>query len=227
MRGFLGSSVGKKALMAASGLVLSGFVLAHMIGNLQVFLGPDALNDYAHHLQSMPALLWAARAVLLGAVLTHAAVGIRLAVENRAARPVGYAAQSTIRATTASRTMVVSGLALAAFIVYHLLHFTLGVTDPEHFRLVDAEGRHDVYAMVVLGFRRWPVSVSYVVAMALLCAHLSHGVQSLFQTLGWNDERRARALRCFSGAYGAILFVGNSSIPVAALAGWLKLPGGS
>lgn len=221
--GFLKSSIGKKAVMAVTGFFLFGFVLVHMLGNLQIFLGPEALNSYAEHLEDLPFLLWPARLFLLTTLIVHMTVGIQLAIENKNARGlVPYAVKNTVQASVASRTMVMSGLIIFAFIVYHLLHFTWGVTNPEFFHLTDTKGREDVYSMVVLSFRNVYISAAYIFAMAVLCLHLSHGIPSFFQSLGFNDEKWMPKLKCFGIAAAVIIFIGNSSIPAAALLHFLK-----
>src|SRR5262245_6202117 len=177
------SSLGKKYLMAITGLALFLFVIVHMAGNLQVFLGPEIMNAYADLLKSKPALLWTARIGLLVIAVIHIVSALQLAAENRAARPEPYAEGKPI-ATLASRTILVSGLIIFAFVVYHLMHFTFGVTNPEFMELRDPLGRRDVYAMTLEGFSsRW-VSAFYIISMGLLCLHLSHGLSSLFTSLG-------------------------------------------
>ncbi len=223
---FLKSSIGRKAVMAVTGIILYLFVIAHMLGNLQIFLGPDRLNDYAKHLQDLPMLLWPARAFLLSTLLIHIFVSLSLAIENKNARPVRYAHEDTVQATLASRTMVVTGLVVFLFVVYHLMNFTFGTTHPRYFHLVDAQGRHDVYSMVILSFHDLSVSVSYILAMAALCLHLSHGGMSAFQSLGMNDEKKMCALKKLSLAAAVVIFIGNTSIPLAALLGFLKTAAG-
>ncbi len=212
--------------MAVSGLALVGFVFMHMLGNLQVYLGPEAINAYGHFLQSTPEILWPARLGLLGLVALHIVSAFRLAIANAAARPVGYGAGTTIQATLASRTMRQSGAVLLAFIVYHLLHFTLGVAHPEYSHWVDEKGRHDIYSMVVLSFRNPWISLSYIAAMLLLGMHLSHGVQSLFQSLGWTNGKFRPTLRNLSRGLAALVVLGNCSMPLACWLGFLKLPPG-
>ena len=219
---FLKSSVGRKAVMALTGLALYLFVIIHMMGNLQIFLGREALNSYAEHLEELPMLLWPARVVLLSLLLLHMHTAISLALENRRARPVRYIHEDTVQATVLSRTMVLSGLLIFFFIVYHLLHFTFGVTHPQYFHLVDPKGRHDVYSMVILSFREGRVSVSYIAAMMVLSAHLGHGGASLFQSLGFNDEKKMPVVTAVSQWLAAALFIGNSAIPVASFMGWLQ-----
>ena len=213
--------------MAATGLFLMGFVVAHLLGNLQIFLGPDQLNDYSEHLEELPILLWPVRIFLLLTLSTHVITGLRLAMQNKSARPMGYAAQDTVQATLASRTMVLTGLTVFSFIVYHLLHFTWGVVHPQFSHLTDAKGRDDVYSMVVLSFRQAPIAAAYVAAMFVLSAHLRHGAASFPQSLGWIQpgcERKARAL---GAIFGWLVFAGYASIPAACWLGWLKpLQGG-
>jgi succinate dehydrogenase / fumarate reductase cytochrome b subunit len=214
---FFGSTIGRKVVMALSGLVLVGFVLAHMAGNLQVYLGPHALNEYSASLHEMlhGAGLWIARAGLLVAVGLHIWAATSLTLAERGARPEGYRAVRHRESTYASRTMVWSGPLLLLFIVYHLLHLTFGVV---HGSFIEG----DVYHNVVAGFRVWPVSAFYIVAMLALGLHLRHGVWSMLQTLGlshprWNGLRSALAT-----AIALIVVVGNISMPVAVLAGLVK-----
>src|SRR5262245_11823286 len=210
------TSIGKKFIMAASGLVLFGFVIGHMLGNLQIFLGPEALNAYGEFLKSKPSLLWTVRLGLLLMVVLHILTSVQLTLENRAARPVGYAVGKPPAASYASRTLFMSGLVIFAFLVYHLLHFTLGVTNPEFMYLEDSLGRHDVYRMSVLGFSQPLVSFFYIFAMGLLCLHLSHGVSSWAQSLGWRSKNSVGIDRFAKGAALAI-FLWNYSIPLAVL----------
>ncbi len=224
--GMLQSSIGKKAVMAATGLILFGFVLVHMLGNLQIFLGQEWLNGYAEHLQEIPLLLWPARVFLLLALITHMILAIQLAFENKRARPIPYVYSDTIQASLASRTMVLSGLVIFFFILYHLLHFTFGVTNPEFFHLVDAKGRHDVYSMLVYSYRNVWISATYVLAMGLLLLHLSHGVPRFLQSVGVTSEATLKKVEKMGLLLAWIIFVGNSAIPLAVLAGLVSLPGG-
>ncbi|MGH7198212.1 MAG: succinate dehydrogenase cytochrome b subunit [Candidatus Omnitrophota bacterium] len=224
---FLKSSIGKKAVMAVTGLLFAGFVVAHMLGNLQIFLGQEPLNAYAKKLQGMPLLLWPARVSLLLIFVVHMWVSIKLAIENKKARPVAYASQNTVQASLASRTMMLSGMVIFAFVAYHLLHFTFGATNPEFFHLVDAKGRHDVYSMSVLSFRHVGISASYIFAMFVLCLHLSHGLASFPQSLGLNNEKCLPALKVFANTVALLIFIGNSSIPLAVIFNVIKLPGGA
>jgi succinate dehydrogenase / fumarate reductase cytochrome b subunit len=216
----LGSSLGKKYLMAISGFILAGFVFGHMAGNLQFFLAPEWINTYAYHLQHMPyGLLWVVRSVLLGAVIVHGWTAITLYRLNRLARPVTYAKDATVQASQASRTMIMSGLVIMAFIVFHILHYTVkNVYDYSdlHFML-DGKEVHNVYAMMYLGFAQWYVSLFYIIAVFLLCSHLSHGISSMFQSLGLRNEVWRYRLDFIAKAYGIIVFIGFAVIPVAVL----------
>ena len=216
------SSLGKKYLMAISGLILFLFVIVHMLGNLQVYLGAEAMNRYAHFLKSNPELLWPVRAVLFVSVIVHIVTALQLAAENRAARHIPYQTRKLVGASFASRTVVISGLVLFAFIVYHLLHFTLGVTNPDFMQLRDASGHHDVYGMVVQGFKDPLVSGFYIISMGLLCLHLSHGVGSLFQSLGLRNKANTNAILKFARVAAVIVFIGNCSIPITIVAGVLR-----
>jgi succinate dehydrogenase / fumarate reductase, cytochrome b subunit len=220
------STVGAKMVMALTGVGLIGFVVAHMAGNLQVFLGPDALNGYAQGLKDLGALLWVARAGLAALFVAHVVTALRLTLANRAARPVRYLSAEAQVTSYAARTMPMTGLIVLAFVVYHLLHFTLGVTHPDHFALRDAQGRHDVYAMVVLGFREVPVAIAYLVAQALLAMHLTHGASSLFQSLGVTHPALAGVKRMAGPALGLLIFAGNAAIVLGCLLGWVELPAG-
>ncbi len=216
------SSLGKKYVMAITGLALFGFVIGHMVGNLQIFLGKEVLNAYGAFLKSKPLLLWGARLGLLATVSFHVWAAIRLTQENRAARPVRYAVTKPIGASYASRTMLMSGLIVASFIVYHLLHFTMGGLDPELLTFLDEAGRHDVYRMVVVGFSTLRVSIFYLVGMALLCMHLSHGVSALFQSLGLKTGVFGGWIDGFAKISAIVIFAGNCSIPMAVMCGFLK-----
>ena len=222
------SSIGKKYLMALSGLVLAGFVLVHMLGNLQVFQGQEALNAYAYKLQSVKPVLWGFRLFLLAATVTHVLTAISLVRENRAARPEANSDEKIVQATVGSRTMGLSGALLFAFIVFHVLHYTVRVTHPEyneipHYTLAqDHKEVHDVYTMVVMGFQVKWLSALYIVCMAILCLHLTHGISSVFQTLGLCNAAWKARLDNLAVAYGWIVFIGFISVPVAVLAGAVK-----
>ena len=203
--------------MALSGLVLAGFVLGHMTGNLLMFKGPEAINAYANWLHANPGLLWGARIVLILSTIAHIWAGILLTLENRAAREGGPAVDATRRASLSSRTMPYSGTVILAFLVFHLLHFT--------FRQVALGGvdfGDNVYKMVIAGFTQPAVAVFYIVSLILLCLHLSHGISSVFQTLGLRNERWRSRLDCVASLYAWIVALGFISIPLAVLSGYLK-----
>ena len=223
----LSSSIASKTVMALTGLGLLGFVIVHMLGNLQIFAGPDKLNAYAKTLQDLGPLLWVMRAGVAALFLVHILSAFAIVRANRAARPVAYVGRKDQVTTYAASTMIYSGLIVLAFVVFHLLHLTLGVTHPAHYASRTPTGGHDVYAMVVLGFQQAPVALAYVVAQAVLCLHLSHGASSAFQTLGVTHPRLAFLKAGFGKAVAAVIFVGNVSIPLSVLAGLVKLPAGA
>lgn len=223
--GFFKSSIGKKAVAAVTGLILLGFVIAHMLGNLQIFLGQEWLNGYAQHLQETPLLLWPARIFLLLTLAVHLGATLLLALENKKARPIPYVFKGTVQASIASRTMVLSGLLIFLFIIYHLLHFTFGVTNPELFHLVDSKGRHDVYSMVILSYQNYWISGTYLLAMLVLYMHLSHGAPNFLQSLGLIHDRTLRRIEIAGNVLAWIILIGNCSIPIAVLAGCIPLPG--
>ena len=223
---FLGSSIGKKLLVALTGAVLVLFVLGHMIGNLLIFVGPDAINEYGHFLQTMlhGAGVWIARGGLLVCAVVHVVLTIQLTRENRAARTRRYGYNATIQASKSSRIMILSGLTLLAFIIYHLLHFTVhaGNNYGSYMTPLHGEEVHNVYKMVVAGFSWLPASIFYIIAMLLLCSHLSHGVSSMFQTLGLATERTRPIFEKIGNAYAALILIGNCSIPLAVLLHFVK-----
>ena len=229
LNAYVKSSVGAKHVMALTGLALVLFVLVHMLGNLLVYAGPDAINSYAATLKGNPGLLWGARLGLLGAVALHIAAGLRLTALNRLARPQKYAVYRPTRSPFYARAMAMSGLILLAFIVYHLLHFTVGTVQPDYFAstevLAAGETRHDVYTMVVQSFGHWEVVASYLVAMVLLCMHLAHGVTSLFQSLGLEHPRYNQAIRYAGPGFATVVFLGNCSMPLAVYFGAITIPG--
>ena len=203
--------------MALSGLVLAGFVLGHMAGNLLTFKGPEALNAYAAMLHANLGLLWGVRSVLIISVFAHIWTGIQLTLENRAARAGGPTVEATRRATLSSRTMPYSGLVILGFLAFHLLHFTFRAI-----ALGGVEFGPDVYKMLLAGFAHPLVAVFYIVSMLLLCLHLSHGVSSVFQTLGLRNERWRSRLDGLATLYAWIIALGFISIPLAVLTGYLK-----
>ncbi len=216
------SSLGKKYLMALTGAGLFLFAVVHMIGNLQIFLGPEALNHYGDVLKSNPELLWPARLGLLACVIVHIVTAVALTLENRAARDQQYERKELVAASLASRTMIITGLIVLAYIVYHLLHFTLGVTNPGYMQLHDAEGRHDVYGMVVAAFQHGWVATFYIVSVGLLCFHLSHGVSAMFQSLGLRNHMYDVVIDRFAHITAVILFIGYAAVPLSVFLGWVK-----
>ncbi|MBI2880309.1 MAG: succinate dehydrogenase cytochrome b subunit [Candidatus Tectomicrobia bacterium] len=221
---FFQSSIGAKVTMAVTGILLFLWILGHLLGNLLIFAGRDATNAYAHGLRQMPALLWAARLGLLVVFVLHVVSAYRVWRQNRASRPQGYAVYDPASATYAGRTMMVSGVLVLLYAAYHLLHFTFGVTNPEYWTMFDPQGRPDVYSMVVQGFSNAAVSAAYIVAMALLGFHLSHGVTSFFQTLGYRNTYQNAFTRRLGPASAVVIALGFISIPLAVLSGLLKLP---
>ncbi len=216
------SSLGKKYVMAITGLALFLFVIAHMAGNLQIYLERDAINTYAEFLKSKPGLLWSARIALLVLAIMHITAALQLVSENKDARPVKYAEGKPTGASLASRTIFVSGLVIFAFIIYHLMHFTFGVTNPSFMSLKDSQGRHDVYQMMITGFSDPLVSAFYIISMALLCMHLSHGVSSMFQSLGIRNKSNLHAIHMAARLAAIVIFIGNVSIPIAVMAKWVR-----
>lgn len=211
--------------MAVTGLILLGFIVGHLLGNLQIFLGPEWINSYAEHLRQLGPLLWLIRAFLLLNVVLHILYTIRLALDNRRARPVRYARKEHVKATFASRYMWLSGLVVLAFIVFHLAHFTVRVTDPRFLLLkADPLNRYDVYSMMVYGFQNVIVSTFYIIAMFLLTLHLTHGASSFFQSLGLNDKNLTPKLARAGRIFAWLIFLGYTSIPVAVLLGLVQPP---
>ncbi len=215
-----GSSLGKKYVMAITGLGLWIFVIVHMLGNLQIFLGPEKINAYAALLKASPALLWSARIGLLVIASLHILAAAQLSLSNRRARPIGYEFKKPVASTLANRTMLISGLIIFAFILFHLAQFTLGWIDPHYLRLRDVYGRHDVYGMMIIGFSNPAISIFYIVSMGLLLLHLSHGVSSLFQSLGLRSKKTFGFFDKLAKISALALFIGNSMIPLAIL--WVR-----
>jgi succinate dehydrogenase / fumarate reductase cytochrome b subunit len=208
---FWNTTNGKKAVMALTGAAMFGFVVVHLAGNLQIFLGPEKFNGYAHALRDLGALLWVARAGLLLMAALHIWSTIELAGVKSHARPVAYARYQSSTSTYASRSMYMSGPIVAAFIVYHLLQFTFGVGGTPY-------SPDDPYGNVIAGFRVPVIAIAYIVAMALLCLHLRHGLWSALQTLGLNHPRYTPHLRVLATLIALAIFFGFISIPIAIMA---------
>jgi succinate dehydrogenase / fumarate reductase, cytochrome b subunit len=216
------STLGKKFLMAVTGTVLFLFVSVHMMGNLQMFLGPEVINRYAAMLQTSVEFLWPARFWLGIFALVHVTTGIALTWQNRQTRDHRYATTKLVKATLASRTMLWTGSWLALYAGYHLLHFTIGNIDLHLAELKTADGHRDVYRMVIWAFQDTRVACGYVLAMGVLCFHLSHGIVALFQSLGIKKPGYAPAIERFARLAALGLLVGFVSVPVAVQVGWLQ-----
>lgn len=214
---FWQTTVGKKVIMAVTGVILFGFVVGHLLGNLQIFLPPEKINTYAATLRSHPVLLWGVRITLLVAVLLHIWSSFQLWLLQRKARPIQYAKKANIHSTYASRTMMWSGPIILAFVIFHLLHLTFGTVHPG-----GPFETHNVYNNIVTGFQVWPVSLFYIIAMIMLCYHLYHGLWSMFQTLGFSHPVYTPVLKVLAKIVATLIAVGNISIPVAILAGFIK-----
>lgn len=210
-----GSSIGLKIAMAVTGIILSGFVLVHMLGNLQVFQGAQALENYSKLLRTEPAFLWLARLILLASVGLHIVAYLVLFRRNWRARPQVYQKSEHQESSFASRSMILTGPLLLAFIVYHVLHLTTGTVHP-HFR----EGA--VYNNLITGLRVVPVAAIYVLAMAVLGLHLWHGVWSMFQTLGASQARYRSFGRRFATVFTLVVVLGFAIVPLAIVTGLIK-----
>lgn len=211
---FYGTAPGKKVVMGVTGLIGIGFVVGHMAGNLLAFSGPDAINAYAHFLQSTGELLWILRAVLIAAVVLHIIAAIQLTVQNRAARPIGYAKREPQVSTWAARTMRLGGVLLLVFIVLHIMHFTTGGWRPS-----GTFNDTDVYSNIVLSFRIWWVTLFYVVSMIALGLHLYHGAWSSVRSLGLSQPSPHPLHRRVALVLALLLWIGFTAVPVAVFVG--------
>jgi len=214
---FWGSTNGKKAVMAVTGAILFAFVIGHLAGNLQIFEGREKLNAYGHFLHSIGELLWPVRIVLIVSVLLHITATVQLALRKKRARPVGYSRKEAIASSYASRTMYWSGPIVLAFVIFHLLQFTAGYIHPES-QFVEG----DVYHNVVAGFQVWWVSVWYILSVSLLGLHLSHGISSMFQSLGFNHPKHTPILKSVAVVIAVVIVLGYISIPISVLLGIVK-----
>lgn len=218
--GFWNSSIGKKLIVAVTGIMLVGFLIAHMVGNLLIFQGRESLNDYAeflhHFLHGWG--IWLFRGGLIVAFVLHILATISLTIQNRAARTEKYAHEATTRASLSSRYMIWSGLTVIAFVIFHLLHFTVRI-DPALASMKDPmdPSRHDAYGMVIAGFQNPVVVLFYIAAISFLCSHLSHGIASIFQTLGLRTEKTRDAIEKLGLVISIVLWLGFLSIPFLAL----------
>ena len=216
------SAVGKKAVMAVTGLILFGFVFVHMVGNLKLYMGPESMNQYAESLRTMftPILpregaLWVARLVLLAAVVFHIHAAYALTMMNRHARPVAYKGRDHVKASYAARTMRWGGVILLLFIIYHLLHFTTGHAHRDFIH-------GDVYHNVVSGFRVWWVAAFYILANLALGLHLYHGVWAMFSSVGVTHKHVDRWRRGFASVFAVVVTLGNLSFPLSVLLGIVR-----
>lgn len=223
------TTVGSKIIVAVTAIALTGFVIVHLIGNLKIFSGQEAINSYAQFLKDLGPFLWVARGGLLAMFLLHIFLVLRLKSRSAAARPVPYAYPVTIQASAASRFMLMTGLVILVFVLFHLAHYTFGMVKPavidckevNYLELHDAQGRHDVYTMVVQGFRNPYISAFYLFAQVILFWHLSHGIGSVFQTLGLNSARFQRLIGRLAWLLALLILIGNCFIVVAVWAKWV------
>ncbi len=213
--GFYDSTIGKKAVMAVTGLILFGFLVMHMLGNLQIFISAEMMDNYSATLHRIPELLWAVRIVLIVSVLLHIWAWIQLSAVKRAARPVGYVKPANVQAGIGSRTMSLSGPVIAAFVIIHLLHLTTGTIHPGNFVPGNA------YENVVSGFTP-PFALMYIVVMLLVGTHLSHGIWSMFQSVGFSHPRYTPMIKKFAAVFSWILVGGFIAVPLSVLLGVVK-----
>jgi succinate dehydrogenase / fumarate reductase, cytochrome b subunit len=209
-------AIGKKWLMAVTGIVLFAYVLVHMVANLQVFSGsPETLNAYGRFLRIAPALLWAARIVLLAALAVHVVAGVQLYFQKKRARPHDYAQWTPTVSNPASRSMIWSGFLIFGFVVYHLLDLTTGTVNPDF--------RHgDIYHNIIVSLAQAGASIAYLVAMLALGFHLWHGLWSMFQSLGVSNRRWLRPMKQFAVVAATLVALGFASIPIAVLTGVIR-----
>lgn len=193
------------------------FVIGHMIGNLQLFLGAEAINNYGALLRTSPELLWVIRLVLLSCLSLHVLFALMLVVENRKARPIGYAKKASVQSKLSTKLMAITGLLLLAFIVFHILHFTTHSVDPSYVGFHDEKGRHDIFRMVIVGFSNPAFAIFYAVAMTMLCSHLSHGAWSWMQTVGLRTKKVAEETNRGAQIIALVLAIGFVSVPATVL----------
>ncbi len=223
---FFTSSIGKKWIVALTGLVLIGYVIGHMLGNLQIFTQPKQINNYALFLHSMPLALWAVRIFLIVCFVLHIVMTIKLTIENRAAKAGGNVKKAGTRTRLAARSMALSGLIVLSFVVFHILHFTTRSVNPE-LRATEAGGKllteYDVHSMVIRGFQNHPlITAFYLLGLFLLALHLSHGFSSVLQTFGLNSEKLRTPLSRSGQVLAWLIFAGFASVPIAVWCGVLN-----
>ncbi len=212
---FYESTIGKKAVMAVTGLVLFGFLIAHMLGNLQIFLGPAVMDHYAETLHGNPPLLWTVRTILLVSVVLHTWASIQLSMIKREARPIDYVKYRPAHSSWASRTMMLSGPIIAAFVVMHLLHLTTGTIHPQFVPL-------HAYENLVTGFAVVPLALVYIAVMIFIGFHLSHGAWSMFQSVGFSHPRYTPLIKKLAAVVAWLLIAGFISVPLSILTGLVK-----
>jgi succinate dehydrogenase / fumarate reductase cytochrome b subunit len=220
-RTMISGSVGRKVLLALTGLFMVVFLAAHLAGNSTIWGGPDSINSYGEHLHSLQVLLWPLRAIMLLVLCTHVFLGITLTLENRRARHGKYAVIRRQKTTLSGRTMIWTGLFILLFLVYHILHFTLRLT-PGTLVVPDGLGRMDVYSMIVSGFLNKTVGVVYLAAMTALFFHAGHGVGSIFQTLGIANDKTLPGFSVFGRLVSAVFLLGFGLIPILVAANFLN-----
>lgn len=225
---FLRSTVFTKIVMAVTGLLIIGFLIAHLLGNLLMFAGPEKINGYALGLKNLGPLLWLARITMMTAFGLHIWSSIELASRNKSARPIAYDTKKSLKSTLASRTMLLSGLAILFFVTYHLLHYTFGIIQPNTFYAggyrMESTGEivHHVYNMVVAGFQNPFIALTYMIALAFMSAHVSHATSSAFQTLGVTNPTAKNITSKIGPALAAFFLVGYLSIPIGVMMGVIK-----
>ncbi|MBI4710774.1 MAG: succinate dehydrogenase cytochrome b subunit [Nitrospirae bacterium] len=217
---FFKNTGGRKIVMAVTGILMVLFIFAHLTGNISVFAEPGSINAYAAKLHSLSLFVWAYRFIIFSALSLHVFFGIQITLENYAAKPEAYEVRRNLRSTFASRTMIWTGLAIAAYLIFHLLHFTFHAVFPV--KHIDSSGRPDVFRMLVLSFQSFFISSVYIAAIAAVALHLAHGIQSSFQTLGINNERTFPVITKSGMLAAIIIFLGYIAIPVFVLAGVLR-----
>lgn len=222
--GWIFSSIGKKTIVAVTGTLLVLFIFGHLLGNFTLFFGQNAINTYAEKLHSLGPILWVVRLGLLGIFGGHILFTVLLILENRAANGSKYVHRNSVPSTIFVKTMKYTGLVVLFFVIFHLAHFTLGWVQPEAYKLIDPQGRKDVYSIVILGFQNVPISLFYIASLILLTFHLSHGIGSLFQTLGIANKKLRPLFEKGGVVIAWALCFGYISIPISVLLGLVKLP---
>ena len=214
------SAVGRKILMAITGQLMVLFVIVHLLGNSSIFIGPNGINAYAEHLHSLGPLVWVFRLAMLAFVLVHAIYGIQVSIENSTANSAKYAINTKLKRNFASENMIWTGVLLIIFIIGHISHFTLRITPDVAAFAGQVPG--NVFGMVTTSFSNGIIAFVYVVAMLVLCLHLFHGIQSFFQTMGWNSDKSLPVISQVGRVLAVVFLVGYSSIPLFILAGIIK-----